>query len=153
VRWVGPAVGAVVAICLILPQFSWFALSGDAWAARKHGSFYARALRDARDIAATLKPDQTLYAWSDEAWLYFVTRRRAPAVGLWKSHTLQGPLAPWLARRTLADLEGRPPDLLIDWTNLEAPDDHPIARFIRSHYRPLDDGKTRWPFVVYVRRS
>ena len=152
-RWVAPAVGAVVAICLIQPQFSWFALSGDEWAARKHGSFYERALLDARDIAATLKPGQTLYAWSDEAWLYFITNRRAPAAGLWKSHTLHGPLAPWLARRTVEDLERHQPDLLIDWTNLEVPEDHPVARFIQAHYRPLDDGNTRWPFVVYVRRS
>ena len=152
-RWVGPAVGAAIAVCLIQPQFSWFALRGDEWAARKHGSFYERALRDAREIAATLKPDQTLYTWSDEAWLYFITNRRVPAVGLWKSHTLQGPLAPWLSRRTVEDLERHPPDFLIDWANLAAPGDHPIARFIQSHYRPLDDGTTRWPFVIYVRRS
>ena len=151
--WIAPAVGAVVAICLIQPQFSWFALAGDDWAARKHGSFYERALRDAREVAATLKPDQTLYTWSDEAWLYFVTQRRVPAVGLWKTHTLDGPLAPWLARRTVEDLERNPPDLILDWVSLPAPADHPIALFIESHYRQLEDGKTRWPFVVYTLRE
>ena len=148
-RWIEPAVGAVVAASLIQPQVSWFALTGDEWAARKHGSFYERALRDSREIAMRLKPDQTLYTWSDEAWLYVLTNRRVPAVALWKSHTLHGPLAPWLARRTVEELRSRPPDLLIDWVNLESPEDHPIARFIKSHYQPLDDDETRWPFMIY----
>jgi hypothetical protein len=144
-------VGAVVAIGLIQPQLWWFALPGDEWAARKHGSFYARALRDARDIAATLQPSQTLYTWSDEAWLYFITNRRVPAIALWKSHTLHGPLAPWLARRTVEDLDRNPPDLFIDWVTLPAPDEHPIARWYGLRYHALDAGKTRWPFVVYRR--
>jgi hypothetical protein len=151
--WVAPVAGAVIAICLIQPQFSWFALSGDRWAARKHGSFYERALRDAREIATTLAPRQTLYTWSDEAWLYYITQRRTPAVGLWKTHTLKGPLAPWLAQRTVEDLERNPPDLIIDWVNLPAPADHPIAQFIGSRYVPLDEDKTRWPFVLYALRK
>ena len=150
-RWLARALGAVLAAALLWPQVSWFTLSPDARAERKHGGMFARALRDGREVASLMLPGETLYTWSDEAWLYHVARRRVPAAGLWKSHTLEGPLAQWLARRTVEDLERNPPDFFVDWATIDSPADHPIRHWFETRYTPLVDGKTRWPFVVYVR--
>jgi len=148
----GRVLGAMLALALIAPQIGWGMLSDEAFVQRKYpASFFPRALADARDIAGLLQPGDSLYTWSDEAWMYFTSRRRPPAAGLWKHHTLEGPLADWLSRRSVRQLEQNPPKLFIDWEDLPSPPDHPITRFRDKNYRPLDDGRTRWPFRVYVR--
>jgi hypothetical protein len=150
----GRALGVMLAVALLVPQAGWAILQPDKFIERKYGpSFFSRALSDAREIDSLLPADQTFYIWSDEAWMYFTTRRRPPAAGLWKHHTLEGPLAGWLSRRTVEQLEQNPPRLFIDWEDLPSPPDHPITQFRERTYRPLDDGRTRWPFRVYIRRD
>jgi hypothetical protein len=152
--WLRVALGAMIALALIGPQISCFTLDADGWIRRKYEpSFFARARDDARDIDRLLVPSETFFAWSDEAWVYYMTRRRPPAAALWKHHTLEGPLAEWLSRRTVEQLEANPPELFIDWEDLPSPPDHPITRFMRSRYVELHDGKTRWPFKFYMLRG
>jgi hypothetical protein len=146
--------GAMVALALIGPQISWLALDADGWVRRKYEpSFFGRARSDARDIDRLLRADETFYTWSDEAWIYYDTRRRPPAAALWKHHTLEGPLAEWLSRRTVEQLEQHPPELFVDWQDLPSPEDHPITQFMRRRYVELPDGKTRWPFQFYMLRG
>lgn len=146
--------GAMLALALIAPQIGWGMLPADAFVQRKYpASLFPRAQADAREIAGLLQPEESFYTWSDEAWMYARTGRRPPAAGLWKHHTLEGPLADWLSQRTVQQLEQSPPKLFIDWQDLPSPPEHPITRFRDTHYRLLDDGRTRWPFSVYVRED
>lgn len=150
----GATLGAVLALVLAAAQFSWATLDRNPLLQRKYpASLFPRALLDAREIVALLSADESFYTWSDEAWIYFIARRRPPAAGLWKQHTLEGPLAQWLSGRTVEQLRKHPPKLFIEWEALPSPAEHPITRLRDDLYTPLDHGKSRWPFRVYVRRG
>lgn len=147
------AVAALALLAMVVPQAHWYALSGREWARRKYGDFFIYAHDAFRAADAQLAPGETFYTWSDEAYAYPITGRRAPATALWKMHATTGPLAEHLTRRTLADLERDPPAMIILYGPDLAPVGHPIAEWTRRHYEPVPDPARKYfPLTLYRRR-
>ncbi len=152
-RWLAVAVSSLAAIAVLFPQLSWYALDGPNWAWRKRGAMFQWANEAVVDADHLLRPDETFFTWSDEAWAYPLAHRSPPATMLWKAHATAGPMAGWLTQKSLAELEARAPELVLSWGDA-APIDHPIARWILDRYDRLPDPKRRhFPFVFYVLRG
>ena len=144
----------LAAVVVIFPQLTWLPLSGRERAQRKYGDFFMYANDAFRDVDRLLLPDETFYAWTDEAYGYVIARRRVPAAGLWKLQTTSGPLADWITQRTLADLERNPPELFIHYGSPSEFADHPIAKWSLAHYDPLPgENRKHFPLYFYVRRG
>jgi hypothetical protein len=153
-RRLAPVAACVVLALLAFHQFPSYLLPPDEWAHRKHGPFLAKWLPPvAREIDQMLGPNATFYQWADEPWLYLATRRRPPAAAIWRMHTVEGPVAPWLTQRTLEDLRADPPKLIVIWDGNLSDETHPIARFILDHYSPVSNPTHRYPLVLFERRD
>jgi hypothetical protein len=147
------AVIALALIAMIVPQASWYTLSGRQWARRKYGDFFIDAQDGFLAATAQLGPNDTLYTWSDEAYAYAITHRRPPATALWKMHTTTGPLADWLTQRTLADLQKNPPAMIILYGDQPGPAGHPILEWTLANYDLMPDPRRKFfPLTVYVRK-
>jgi hypothetical protein len=152
-RPLATAAVAFTLLAILYPQVTWLKLNGKQRAQRKYGDFYMWSLDAARDVDAILLPDETFYAWTDEAYVYAVAHRRPPAVGLWKMHTTYGPLWEWLTQRTLDELKHHPPELFIHYGPLVT-SDHPIQVWSLEHYAPLPGENNRhFPLLFYVRKG
>ena len=105
-RWIAVACGVVVLGGLVFLQIPTYRLSAREWTIRQHGDVLGKWLLPvAEELDSSLHPDEAFYQWANEPWLYFATRRRPPGAALWRSHTIEGPVAEWLTHRTLADLQ------------------------------------------------
>ncbi|MDQ3441680.1 MAG: glycosyltransferase family 39 protein [Planctomycetota bacterium] len=146
----------VLALVVILyPQLTFLSLNGRERARRKYGDFFIYAHDAGRAADQLLLPGETFFTWSEETYVYPVAHRRPPATGLWREHMLTGPLAEWLTRRTLEDLQRDPPELYLHWgAPLELDADHPIPRWAREHYDPLPGwNRKHFPMYFYVRNG
>jgi hypothetical protein len=146
------AVPAVVVVGLIVLQLHWFTASPRDRAAKLHPAGF---FLDVADAGAALRElPGTLYVWADEPQAYLLANKRPPAAGLWKMHTVDGPVAPFLAQRTLEMLQRHPPDAVALWTFYPGPHDHPIYRWIEQHYAPLpaSENSKYLPLEVRVRK-
>ena len=145
---------ALALVAMIVPQASWYTLPGRDWAHRKHGDFFIYAHDGFVAASAQLPPNETFYTWSDEAYAYAITHRRPPATALWKMHTTTGPLAEWLTQRTLDDLNGDPPAMIILYGEDAATARHPIMQWTEQHYDLNPDPQRKFfPLIVYVRKG
>jgi hypothetical protein len=154
----GTMVARVVPILVLVGtaflQLHWFLLSPRDRAAALHpASFFLDVARDGEEIRSLLHENETFYAWCTEPQLYLIASKRPPAAGLWKLHTTEGPVAPWLTQRTLEDLKRAPPDMIVLWTGFPGPEDHPIYRWIVDHYDPIPDNARRLPLCFFARRG
>jgi 4-amino-4-deoxy-L-arabinose transferase-like glycosyltransferase len=150
----GYAAAGLALLVVIMPQLSWYAEPGDRWALRKHGPLFVWANGAAREADQMLLPTEGFYTWSDEAWAYALAHRRAPGPALWAYHATTGPMAPWLTRQTLANLQRHPPELIAVWGTSPQPADHPIPRWIVATYDPLPDPqRRRFPLSFWVRKG
>jgi hypothetical protein len=148
------AVVGLALVAMIAPQMAWYALDGRGWAKRKHGDFYLYAHDAFKDADRMLAPGETFYSWNDEAYGYAITARRPPATALWKMHTTTGPLAEWLTRRTLDELDRAKPRLVILYGENPQPAAHPILEWTRQHYDPLPgENRRHFPLFLYVRKE
>ncbi|HEV2292584.1 MAG TPA: glycosyltransferase family 39 protein [Tepidisphaeraceae bacterium] len=148
------AASALAVVVILYPQLSLLGLSGPERGRRKYGDFFMWANDSARAADAMLLPGETFYTWSEETYVYAVARRRPPAAGIWREHTLRGPLAAWLTKRTLEDLKRNPPELYLHWGTPLEPGDHPISRWAAKHYAPLPGaGRKHFPMFFYVRKG
>lgn len=144
----------LVLVGTVFLQLHWFLLAPRERAAALHpASFFLDVARDGEEIRQLLRADETFYAWCTEPQLYLIANKRPPAAGLWKLHTTEGPVAPWLTQRTLEDLDRAPPDMIVLWTGYPGPEDHPIHRWIIDHYDPMPDNARRLPLSFFARRG
>jgi hypothetical protein len=144
---------ALAMFTMLYAQVPWLGLTGEQRGLKKHGIFFIWANEAARDAGNLLEPGETFYMWNDEAYGYFITGRRAPAVGLWKSHTLGGPLAEWLTQRTIDDLNRNPPEMFLHWGDPISPTSHPIYQWSRARYEPLPVGRRYFPMFLFYRKG
>jgi hypothetical protein len=147
------ATTALAVFAIFYPQINWLTLTGEERARRKYRDFYMWANEAARDAGSLLEPGETFYTWSDEAYAYSVAHRRPPAIGLWKSHTISGPLADWLTRATIEDLDRHPPEMFLHWGDPIGPTNHPIYRWSRTRYAPLPVGRRYFPMFLFYRKG
>ena len=148
------AIVVLALAAMTAPQASWYRLSSREWAKRKYGDFFVYSHDAFREAARRLPSNETFYTWSDEAYAYSITGRRPPATALWKMHTTTGPLAEWLTRRTLEDLEKNKPAMIILYGESPGPEDHPILEWTKQHYDLVPDERRKFfPLRVYVRRD
>jgi hypothetical protein len=143
----------VLALVVILyPQSTFLSLNGRERARRKFGDFLIYAHDAARAADEMLLPGETFYTWSEETYVYATAHRRPPATALWREHMLRGPLAEWLTRRTLADLERDPPELYLHWGNpLELDHDHLVPQWALRNYVPLPRANRKYfPMFFYI---
>jgi hypothetical protein len=153
-RWISVACGVVVLGGLVFLQIPSYRLSARKWTIRQHGNVLTEWLLPvAEELDSSLHPDEAFYQWANEPWLYFATRRRPPGAALWRSHTIEGPVAEWLTHRTLADLQRARPRIIVVWDGSEGPADHPISRWIYENYAPQRGARHRYPLLFFVRRE
>jgi len=150
---VATVASALALFTMLYAQVPWLGLTGEQRGLKKHGIFFTWANEAARDAGDLLEPGETFYMWNDEAYGYFISGRRAPAVGLWKSHTLGGPLAEWLTQRTIEDLDRDPPEMLLHWGEPISPTSHPIYQWSRTRYEPLPVGRRYFPMFLFYRKG
>src|SRR5262249_34591479 len=144
----------VVLIGTAVLQFHWFLLTPKDRAAAMHpASFFLDVARDGNEIRSLLRDGESVYAWCTEPQLYLIANKRPPAAGLWKLHTTDGPVAPWLTQRTLDDLNRAPPDMIVLWSGYPGPEDHPIYRWIMERYDPIPGNARRLPLSLLARRG
>lgn len=145
---------ALALVVILYPQFEFLPLSARERGQRKYGTFFTWANDAARDADKLLLPGETFYTWSEETYVYAVARRRPPATALWREHAVNGPLAGWLTRRTLEDLQRDPPELFLHWGAPLWPEDHPVVQWSLEHYAPLPGaGRRYFPMFFYVRKG
>jgi hypothetical protein len=101
----------------------------------------------AREIDALLMPDETFFAWTRGAGLYFWSRRRPPVGVFYTHHLLSGPLTKQLSLRVAADLSRNHPELLVVSPGEEIPD------WLANDYIPLQWGGRSEAFKFYARRG
>jgi hypothetical protein len=143
----------VAVIAIVAPQLPWYSLDAREFAWRQHGVFFRWANEAVERVGARLLPNETIFSWSDEAWIYSKLNRGAPGPTLWKYHATQGPLAGYLTDRTLGNLRGHPPALVISWGEPE-PKSHPIVGWIGQNYDPVDDPRRdNFPLQLRVLRN
>jgi hypothetical protein len=147
------AATALAMLTMLYAQISWLGLTGDQRALKKYNIFFMWANEAARDAGNMLAPGETFYMWGDEAYGYVVAGRRPPAAGLWKSHTLTGPLAQWLTQRTVEDLDRHPPEMFLHWGDPISPTSHPIYQWSRTRYEPLPVGRRYFPMFLFYRKG
>jgi 4-amino-4-deoxy-L-arabinose transferase-like glycosyltransferase len=147
--WLPRIVGVAALLVLLAHDLPLYRLSADQWSQRKYGDYYLVIKRMGQELGRLLQPDETLYNWGNESGLYFYSRRR-PASGIifyWPS--LQGPLAPALEARLLADLKRSPPEVIItrrDHTSEDYQKHHPVMVWFKKDYRFWFQ---RGPFMLY----
>jgi len=108
--WLFRLTPTLVAIGLVVLQLHWFIASPRDRAAALHpAGFFLNVVDDGAAIKSLLRDDESMYAWCDEPELYLLAGKRPPAAGLWKMHTIDGPVASWLTKRTLDDLNRAAP--------------------------------------------
>jgi hypothetical protein len=146
-------VPAIAFAGLVWLQAYWFTMSPRQRAAALHpAGFFLDVADVGTQLPDLLRGGKTLFVWCDEPQLYLYAERRPPAAGLWKMHVTDGPLAPELAARTLADLERRAPDYVLSWTWSVTSSDHPVQRWIETNYVPVP-GRSGWaPLGLMSRR-
>lgn len=145
--------GALLVGVLVMIQLPSYTLPADGWAQTKYGALVADTERTARVIEGLLRPGETFYHWGSESGLYFYTGRRPPTGVLFIEPLLEGPCAPALSRRVLADLAREAPELVVarpqpGAASLPA---HPVVRWVLSQYRPLPDRLQPRQFVLLAR--
>lgn len=102
-------------------------------------------------IEQHLPPGGVVYHWGAEPGVYFFAHRPTPV-----SFVYNMPLTDRTERsrrytaRVLAELEARPPDLVVAVRREMAVTDHPIEQWIDAHYRPIPGpaGVDRFLFLV-----
>ena len=130
-RLVAPA--ALVA--LVANELPYYFLSAKEWSAEKYGPVFVETDLVARELRVLLKPGETFFQFGEEPELYFDTGTR-PESTFCIDGVFSGPLASQLARRTVSDLLGHPPDLLLvgERIVLNIPPQFPLWVWIKAHY-------------------
>ncbi|MGH7179567.1 MAG: ArnT family glycosyltransferase, partial [Tepidisphaeraceae bacterium] len=137
---------------LVIEQTHWFTFSPRQRVSQSHGvGLFVNTLDVGEEIRGMLRADETMFLWCTEPQVYVLAGKRPVAAVLWKKHATEGPLAEWLTRRTLADLESHPPDLLVTWAADTDPTDHPIDRWIATRYVELPGNLNRTPMKLHAR--
>jgi hypothetical protein len=142
---------ALILICI--NQFPDYRLPVKQWSEINDGPYHAWIEPVGRELDRMLPPGETFYDFADQGWLYFVAKRRPPAVGFGRSQLVEGPISKWLTDRTLEQLKRSPPPLVTAWAFNDPNVDHPVAKWIAANYQPVNDGVNRWPLVLLQRKD
>ncbi len=133
--------GTVVLALLLLLSSCWlqmpfYRLPSKAWPKIKYPWLEFAETRDqAWQLKGVLKPDEVLYQWGGATGLYYYLGRRPPVSIIYAFHAQYGPIRDTLAKRLLAELQARPPDMIAVVQHLSF--FSPVADWIMANYVPL----------------
>jgi hypothetical protein len=136
------AAPALVVALMAAQQLPSRLLTPDDWSRAKYGDTFVRVRDLARQVDGWLLPDETLFEWGAEPGFNVITRRESivGCVNVWFTLPQYGfGLADRLSARSLAQLQRRPPDLLLleQGTMSMTSPRHPIARWLVANYTVL----------------
>ena len=157
----GRAVVLVVLTVVVVRQGSQFLKPPAQWAHDQYDYSVAHQNEFAAWVGSTLGPDERVWELGNDNNLYFLSGHSPPSGLLYLDPLLYGsdPAANW--RRLLADLDRRPPDLVVfssDW-QMFYPAPLPIGPWLRDRYDfwrtvTYDRGPDRpTTYTLFVRRG
>jgi len=160
-RNIAGAIGLIIILCSVLPQYE---LSADEWSIQKWGRQYIVSREVARELDKMLKPAETFYLWGMQHGLYFWSKRSPPAGAFWSIHLVEdSPLAQKLTARTLKDLEREKPEIFIERrldSRLRVPNRVRSWALEQRRYIPLPGNPNRgrikanrFLYRIYIRRD
>jgi len=157
VRSSAGAVGFIILLCFVLPEYRF---SADEWSAYKQGPQYIISKAVTKEVDALLAPQETLYVLGINPEFYFWSGRRPPTGVIWSTDLANNPLAQEHTARTLADLEREKPEIfVINRLHAQVPPDHPVVEWAQKQYVPLPGNPDRGflygqPFFrIFIRRD
>jgi hypothetical protein len=157
VRSAAGAVGLIVLLCFVLPEYRF---SADEWSAYKQGPQYIISKAVTKEVDALLAPQETLYVLGINPEFYFWSGRRPPTGVIWSTDLANNPLAQEHTARVLADLEREKPEIfVINRLHAQVPLDHPLVEWAQKQYIPLPGNPDRGvlygqPFFrIFIRRD
>lgn len=157
VRSAAGAVGLIVLLCFVLPEYRF---SADEWSAYKQGPQYIISKAVTKEVDALLAPQETLYVLGINPEFYFWSGRRPPTGVIWSTDLANNPLAQEHTARALADLEREKPEIfVINRLHAQVPPDHPVVDWAQKQYIPLPGNPDRGflygqPFFrIFIRRD
>lgn len=140
--------GGVVLAVLVWFELPHYRLSPDEWSRRKYGEVFVTSKVLGTSLNELLGPGETFYEWGSETGLYF-SSRRSPPTGLFYAHPFVDPFvkknpdpfrdSPFLRQldgRVLAELQRRPPELYVRYTDWREPP-AVLQAWIDRHYQPF----------------
>ena len=154
-------VGAFAVVAL--RQGAQFRLTPDEWVRRQVPYFsVANQNEMAERLGRVLRPDESAWSMGSENAFYFLAHRSPPSGLLFFDPLMYGGETDRYWRRLQADLERRPPDVVIfstDWTGILYPPRTPLYPWLLHHYRPWQTwhGSAELPrpttYTLWVRRG
>jgi hypothetical protein len=140
VTWILPAAAAAALLFVIVKQAPLYRWPAEKQLAGTHRELYLVTQELGRELGALLEPDETLFQFGEATGLYFYSQRRPPSK-IMCSPLMEGPLAEHFTAQAMADLESRPPDLVVVANRfVRWKPDHPLLQGLEARYRRLD-----WP--------
>ena len=152
-RWAPHAIGAAVIVVMLAEQLPLYQVPPEAWSQLKYGELFVREQKLGKELGALLGPGETFYEWGAETGLYFESKHSPPSGAFYVFPLLGGPAAGPLAARTLADLERRPPVMLVLNRGVLNLGRHPVLEWAEPRYVALAGTGDRGAFLLYVRRG
>lgn len=121
----------------VLPQYQ---LDARTWSERKYGSGFNDCADLGKQLQTHLKPEQTLFVFGMLPGIYRYAEHEPPTgvMNLWLAFADYGySLSPRLSSMVLAQLQKKPPDLVIldDYAWQLATEADPIRQWVQAHYR------------------
>jgi hypothetical protein len=145
----------VALVQLAMVEGANYRLPAQEWSRLKFGVKFLEAERLAPEIDSLLLPGETFYDAFDNIGLYFMTRRDPPTGVIHYLPLVEGPLVEPLSKRVIADLEARPPELIVSIG--EVPVDYiatlPAYGWWLARYRLFPGNPKRGSLLLYVRRG
>ncbi len=145
-------VGAVAALVVVTGvELNNYGLSADEWSAKKYGPQFVESRRLAERLASVLRPAESMYVWGIDPEIYFWARKSPPDGVIWSWDTMDGPLAPELARAASEALKRKPPTVVVvNRMQLRMPASNPVVAWIEQSYAPVPGGSRDDRFAVWA---
>jgi hypothetical protein len=141
----------VALLATLWPQTDRLTSSTEDWLKRRYGAgAFLAAREEFLAVDKRVAPDEHIYIWGDEPWLYVLSARRCAYAAVWRDHAVRGPMADFLTARTLQQLQENPPAVIACFGG-PWPEDHAIMRWMNQHYAPMT-GASAYPLQFFERQ-
>ena len=148
---------AGVLVALAIREGGQFLLPPAEWVRRQFPYYDVAAQNEfGRRMGTFLQPSESFWELGEDNNLYFLSRHSPPSGLLYIDPLIYGSDTPGYWRRLLADLDRRPPDLVVlstDWEKFFTPA-APVYPWLAAHYDPwVQTTVNRTTYTLLVRRG